>query len=123
MMIDYQVLYFTFLLVFTSSTSCGFVSSFTSHELWRRNGIQTRSSLAAAAQEHIPRPGDRGTPQGGDMAYTKQNIDRQLFHYNQIRNVGGVTCCSDVYARSLQQPNIFWFTAKVARCTGRLCCL
>jgi hypothetical protein len=52
------------------------------------------------------------------MAYTKVNIDAQLKRYSDIRNVGGLECITDVYARSSLQPNIYWFTAKVARCTG-----
>lgn len=52
------------------------------------------------------------------MAYIKRNIDRQFDYYNQIEKVGGVECVTDVYARSLQQPNHYWFAAKVARCTG-----
>ena len=55
------------------------------------------------------------------MAYTKVNIDAQLKRYSDIRNVGGVECITDVYARSSLQPNIYWFTAKVARCTGTYC--
>lgn len=71
--------------------------------------------------EPIPRPGDRTAPQGGDMAYTKFNINSQLNRYTEIRNVGGLDCITDVYARSLLQPNIFWFTGKLARCTGTHC--
>jgi hypothetical protein len=56
-------------------------------------------------------------PQGGDMAYIQPNIDRQMNTYSQIRQVGGLECVSDVYARNSKQSQ-FWFIGKVARCTG-----
>ncbi len=74
-------------------------------------------------------------PEGGDVAYTNENILRQLRYYNNIRQVGGDDCIMDVYARD---PNLasaasttlinvddgkdknvrYWFVGKVARCTG-----
>jgi hypothetical protein len=83
--------------------------------------LQQRRHDSIFFAEPIPRPGDRPARQGGDMAYTKVNIDAQLKRYSDIRNVGGVECITDVYARSALQPNIYWFTAKVARCTGTYC--
>lgn len=83
--------------------------------------LQQRRHDSIFFAEPIPRPGDRPAPQGGDMAYTKVNIDAQLKRYSDIRNVGGLECITDVYARSSLQPNIYWFTAKVARCTGTYC--
>lgn len=56
-------------------------------------------------------------PQGGNMAYIQPNIDRQMKTYSQIRQVGGLECVSDVYARNPKQSQ-FWFIGKVARCTG-----
>ena len=74
-------------------------------------------------------------PEGGDVAYTNENILRQLRYYNNIRQVGGDDCIMDVYARD---PNLastasttltnvddgkdtlvrYCFVGKVARCTG-----
>jgi len=68
----------------------------------------------------------RPPPKGGDIAYTNENILRQLRYYNDIRKVGGKDCVQDVYVRdpntSVGDNNnnvrLFWFVGKVARCTG-----
>jgi hypothetical protein len=60
-------------------------------------------------------------PQGSDMAYIRPNIDRQMNTYSQIRQVGGLECVSDVYARNSNQSQ-FWFIGKLARCTGAFMC-
>ena len=59
---------------------------------------------------------DRGPPKGGDMAYTKDNIDRQTNTYKKIRDAGGVQCVLDVYARAAPQ-SAFWFVGKMALCS------
>jgi hypothetical protein len=117
LMTYYHTLYVTSILLAAVIASCPLVSAFSNDVRVINN--KRRQTLLAAQQQPIPRPGDRAAPQGGDMAYTKINIDRQSRQYNDIRQVGGVECVTDVYARSLQRPNIFWFTAKVARCTGK----
>ena len=45
------------------------------------------------------RPQSRGMPQGGDMAYTEENVRRAAETFKSIRQVGGVDCTNDVYAR------------------------
>ena len=45
------------------------------------------------------RPQSRNKPQGGDMAYTDENVRRSALTFQSIRNVGGVDCTNDVYAR------------------------
>ena len=60
-------------------------------------------------------------PEGGDTAYTSENILRQLRHYNQIRQVGGTECVDDIYAKDPTPAGDdvrFWFVGKVARCTS-----
>lgn len=73
-------------------------------------------------------------PEGGDVAYTNENILRQLRYYNSIRQVGGDDCIIDVYARDPNPTGAainenekdkeekqlirYWFVCKVARCTG-----
>lgn len=72
----------------------------------------------------LTRKGPR--PVGGDVAYTNENILRQLRGYNNIRQVGGDCCILDIYARdpnptSTTTPSTtvrYWFVGKVARCTG-----
>jgi hypothetical protein len=72
-------------------------------------------------KDYISPMRQRPPPKGGDVAYTNQNILRQLRHYNDIRKAGGKDCVQDIYARD---PNTsadntrFWFVGKVARCTG-----
>lgn len=72
-------------------------------------------------KDYISPMRQRPPPKGGDVAYSNENILRQLRHYNNIRQVGGKDCVLDVYARD---PNTsgdntrFWFVGKVARCTG-----
>lgn len=113
-------------LLYMTIVSFAFAPAFTSHEHARiNNGILGYRSFpspllfsSSNQQEPIPRPGDRPPPPGGDMAYIKRNIDRQYSQYTQIREVGGVECVTDVYAKSLKQPTTFWFAGKVARCTG-----
>mmetsp|Transcript_32042 Transcript_32042/g.46689 ORF Transcript_32042/g.46689 Transcript_32042/m.46689 type:complete len:159 (+) Transcript_32042:26-502(+) len=51
------------------------------------------------------------------MAYIRPNIARQAEIYNKIRQVGGVDCVNDVYARDPKQEE-FWFVGKVSRCSG-----
>jgi len=62
-------------------------------------------------------PGRRPAPKGGDMAYMKTNIVKQMDNYLAIRKVGGIDSINDVYARD-SSTNIWWFVGKVARCTG-----
>ncbi|KAL3808457.1 hypothetical protein ACHAXA_008287 [Cyclostephanos tholiformis] len=60
-------------------------------------------------------------PKGGDVAYTNENILRQLRFYNNIRKVGGSDCIQDIYVRDPNQVGEhirYWFVGKVARCTG-----
>ena len=55
------------------------------------------------------------------MAYTAENIHRQLAHYNSIKKVGGADCVLDAYVRDPGtggKQTRFWFVGKVARCTG-----
>jgi hypothetical protein len=64
----------------------------------------------------------RPRPKGGDVAYTNENILRQLSIYNNIRLAGGADCVLDIYARDLStsaSKTRFWFVGKVARCTGK----
>ncbi|KAL9184349.1 hypothetical protein ACHAXT_002435 [Thalassiosira profunda] len=63
----------------------------------------------------------RPRPEGGDVAYTQENILRQLRYYNDIRKVGGRDCVQDLYVRdpnSSGDNTRYWFAGKVARCTG-----
>ena len=65
----------------------------------------------------------RPAPQGGDMAYSNENILRQQRYYNDIRKVGGSDCVQDVYVKdpgtTNNDDNIrYWYVGKVARCTG-----
>lgn len=111
----------TLFLVSMASDSCAF--TFQGIQRYRRRcGLATASSSESISNNNkepiIPRPGHRPPPQGGDMAYTRPNIDRQYAQYTQIRNVGGDSCVTDVYASSSKQPTVFWFAGKVARCTG-----
>ena len=77
------------------------------------------SASDGGSQEHIPWPGNRPKPQGGDMAYLRENITRQMDNYMKIRSAGWPedACVNDVYVRN-PQLNSFWYTGKVARCTG-----
>jgi len=68
-------------------------------------------------QEVIPPPNKRGPPQGGDMAYTQENIHRQMNTYESIRDVGGLECVRDVYARNAPQQECF-FIGKLAFTSG-----
>jgi len=129
-MTAYRLLLLSLLLVHTVSLSDAFIPAFTLEDskLYsideryrrRRRHHPAADTLFLAAQQVIPRPGDRPPPQGGDMAYIKRNIDRQFQYYNQMRQVGGVECVTDVYASSPKQAQVFWFAGKVARCTGVL---
>ena len=78
--------------------------------------IAAQSSGSSHANNPLP-PGQRPPPQGGDMAFIRPNISRQMDHYLNIRNIGGLDAVNDVYARD-PSTNIFWFVGKVARCTG-----
>ena len=65
----------------------------------------------------------RPAPQGGDMAYSNENILRQQRYYNDIRKAGGTDCVQDVYVKdpgtTKDVDNIrYWYVGKVARCTG-----
>lgn len=63
----------------------------------------------------------RPRPEGGDVAYTQENILRQLRHYNEIRKVGGKDCVQDIYVRDpnkVGEHYRYWFVGKLARCTG-----
>lgn len=63
----------------------------------------------------IPPPGSRKAPQGGDTAYIRENILRQLDHYMAIRKVGGVDVVNDLYVRD-SGSEIFWYVGKLAKC-------
>eukprot|EP00978_Attheya_sp_CCMP212_P024035 scaffold74861_cov52-Attheya_sp.AAC.2 len=78
---------------------------------------RSRSPSHLLMAEKIPSPGNRPPPQGGDMAYIRENIARQMETYQKIRKGGGIDCINDVYARDPKRPQ-FWFIGKVARCTG-----
>eukprot|EP00559_Dactyliosolen_fragilissimus_P009043 CAMPEP_0184865420 /NCGR_PEP_ID=MMETSP0580-20130426/18040_1 /TAXON_ID=1118495 /ORGANISM="Dactyliosolen fragilissimus" /LENGTH=258 /DNA_ID=CAMNT_0027364621 /DNA_START=66 /DNA_END=842 /DNA_ORIENTATION=- len=64
------------------------------------------------------RPGIRESL-GGDMAYNEKNLQRSQSTYHTIRNVGGIDCVNDIYARNTIDPSKrFWYIGKVARCNG-----
>ena len=65
----------------------------------------------------------RPKPQGGEVAYSNENILRQQRYYNDIRKAGGSDCVQDVYVKDPGTTdnvnNIrYWYVGKVARCTG-----
>lgn len=65
----------------------------------------------------------RPAPQGGEVAYTNENILRQQRYYNDIRKAGGSDCVQDLYVKDPgttdNVDNIrYWYVGKVARCTG-----
>ncbi|KAL7543370.1 hypothetical protein ACHAXR_012717 [Thalassiosira sp. AJA248-18] len=72
-------------------------------------------------KDYISPMRQRPPPHGGDMAYSNENILRQLRHYNNIRDVGGKDCVQDIYVKD---PNPvgsnfrYWFVGKVARCVS-----
>mmetsp|Transcript_15785 Transcript_15785/g.23716 ORF Transcript_15785/g.23716 Transcript_15785/m.23716 type:complete len:266 (+) Transcript_15785:86-883(+) len=65
------------------------------------------------------RPQSRGAPQGGDMAYTEENVRRSAETFQSIRKIGGVECTNDVYARGKNRFE-FWYVGKIARTTGTI---
>lgn len=78
-------------------------------------------NMAAEEKDYISPMRQRPRPEGGDVAYTNENILRQLRYYNDIRKVGGKDCVQDIYARdpNAEGDNVrYWFVGKVARCTG-----
>ena len=78
--------------------------------------IHTTTHAFSASSRPLP-PGQRPPPKGGDMAYTKTNICRQMDTYIAIRKIGGLDAINDVYARD-PSTCIWWFIGKLARCTG-----
>lgn len=73
-------------------------------------------------KDYISPMRQRPRPKGGDVAYTNENILRQLSVYNNIRAAGGADCVLDLYARDPSTSGSktrFWFVGKVARCTGK----
>ena len=94
----------------------------------RRATVVGGTDLAAHASDAIGdeddafipmSPEKRPPPQGGDMAYLRDNITRQMDVYLQIRKAGWPEddCINDIYVRNPQLSS-FWFVGKVARCTG-----
>ncbi len=49
------------------------------------------------------------------MRYTEFNIIRQTKTFNAIKGAGGPEMTNDVYVRSTEDSNTFWFAGKVAR--------
>lgn len=88
------------------------------------NRQQVVSSLSMVEEKDYTSPmRKRPAPQGGDMAYSNENILRQQRYYNDIRKVGGSDCVQDVYVKDPgttdNVDNIrYWYVGKVARCTG-----
>mmetsp|Transcript_19139 Transcript_19139/g.45310 ORF Transcript_19139/g.45310 Transcript_19139/m.45310 type:complete len:219 (+) Transcript_19139:152-808(+) len=79
----------------------------------------SQSFLAGASggDDFIPlSPEKRPPPQGGDMAYVRDNITRQMDNYLQIRKVGWPSedCINDCYVRN-PRLSTFWFVGKVAK--------
>jgi hypothetical protein len=80
----------------------------------------TVAGRTSKGDDFIPMsPDKRPPPQGGDMAYVRDNITRQMDNYLQIRKAGWPEddCIHDIYVRNPQLRS-FWFIGKVARCTG-----
>ncbi|GFH56564.1 hypothetical protein CTEN210_13040 [Chaetoceros tenuissimus] len=63
------------------------------------------------------RPQARAAPQGGAFAYTEPNIRRSAETFKMIREIGGVECTNDVYARSPSRFE-YWYIGKLARTDG-----
>ena len=70
-----------------------------------------------AKQYEYYRPQARNTPQGGDMAYIETNVRRNAETFKSIRQVGGVECTNDVYAKGRNRME-YWYIGKIARTTG-----
>jgi len=68
------------------------------------------------------RPGTRGAPPGGDMAYIESNVRRSASTFQSIRLVGGAECSNDVYVRDpntkTDQACQYFYVGKVAWCDG-----
>jgi len=90
-----------------------------------KNRLTALNMVEDEEKDYVSPMRQRPPPKGGDIAYTNENILRQLRYYNDIRKVGGKDCVQDIYVRD---PNtsvggnnnfrLFWFVGKVARCTG-----
>ena len=79
--------------------------------------VSTNLNFSNISPSEYYRPGSRKPPQGGDMAYTEENVKRAALTFQSIRKVGGSSCTNDMYARN-SASNQFWYIGKVARCDG-----
>mmetsp|Transcript_21071 Transcript_21071/g.31975 ORF Transcript_21071/g.31975 Transcript_21071/m.31975 type:complete len:220 (-) Transcript_21071:131-790(-) len=106
-----------FLIALLPSWGSSF-STVNNYPLLQASTTKTTTALQLQLkQELMPPPDKRGAPQGGDMAYIEKNIARQMDTYANIREVGGLECVRDVYARAAPQEEC-WFIGKVAFTSG-----
>ena len=106
------------------------INSFQQHRrLPQRIDSRSKAEISSAPddgddRDYVNPMRERPRPTGGDVAYTSENILGQLRTYNQIRDVGGPECVSDIYVMDPNpdaSPNegdrVFWFVGKAARCS------
>jgi len=99
-----------------------FANTITTVRNSKNDGNNEKSSNAPSNGPEFYRPGTRGPPHGGDMAYIESNVRRSASTFQSIRLVGGVECSNDVYARDpnaeIAQGCQYFYVGKVARCDG-----
>jgi len=87
------------------------------HHRQKHSNLYAKEENKNGPEYEYYRPQARGPPPGGDMAYNEANLRRAAETFQLIRQIGGVECTNDVYARGFNRFE-YWYIGKIARTDG-----